>query len=64
MRLILRKGVLMLGALALFAGIMWMVQGSGVLLTDDIISNDPRLFNPGIALAVGGLIAIIIGRKI
>lgn len=62
-RMILRKAILMLGILALFFGLVWMLQSRGDF-TGGLISSDPRLWNSGIALVIGGIVAIVVARKI
>ena len=63
-RMVLRKTLLMLGVLALFFGLVWMLQSRGGDITDGMISSDPRLWNSGVALVIGGFVAIIVARKI
>jgi hypothetical protein len=62
-RLVLRKAILMIGVLALFFGLVWMLQSTG-RFTDELLSSDPRLWNRGIALIIGGIVAIVVARKI
>lgn len=62
-RMLLRKAILMAGILALFFGLVWMLQSRGDF-TGGMISSDPRLWNSGIILAIAGIAAIIVARKI
>ena len=63
MRPILRKTVLMVGVLALFFGLVWVLQGNN-LLPEGYFSNDPRRVTRGIMLFIAGAVAIFAARKI
>ncbi|HVA16041.1 MAG TPA: hypothetical protein VNF99_22535 [Stellaceae bacterium] len=62
----MRKTLLLIGALAIFIGLVWIGQGTGYFpypSSSFMIDQTPWAYR-GLGLAVFGLIAVLVGRRI
>ena len=62
---IVKRGLLIVGALAMLAGIIWMGQGSGYFpypAQSFMINQTPWIWR-GAALAVLGVVGVVVSRR-
>lgn len=62
----MRKTLLLIGALAIFIGVVWIGQGTGYFPYPPesfMIDQTPWAYR-GLALALAGLIAVLVGRRL